>query len=359
VGAILSIQLTTHLSLKTGLVRGVAILVGMLVAMAGFSFGGDGLWVVVAVVAVSLVVGKLLGLSADVVRTVPVMCLSSLILGRGFGAVAVSQYMAETLVGVLVGGLASAFVHRESALERASGAVAQLSSSISTLLGELGAGAGGSYSRADAEEWLLSARGIAERAVEASGLVSAAEGHARWALSEKDRDVSDLTSSMAVVRLSTDQLVGIARSMFDSVVYHGELGRVEGLDTALRQTASAFEIHADLESGDATLSDFEAAVEHAREHTDAVGHELSDERDPATLVAAGSIVADLNRMVDQLEGNAEVLSLEADSLSRARALFAPIASSWPRRWRRDDDALVDEVQLEDEDEEDGYVPGCA
>jgi hypothetical protein len=335
VGAMLSIQVTSHLSLKSGAVRAFAILVGMLVAMAGFALVGKGVLVVVGVVGVSLVVGKLLGLSADVVRTVPAMCLYSLILGRGFGVVAVSQYMAETVIGVLVGVVASAFVHRMSAPERATIAVAALSGAIATLLGELGTGASSQYTRHDAERWLRSARSIANRADDVGILVGEAQGHARWALTEKERDVTDLTTSMAVMRLSTDQIVGIARSMFDSVVQYGELGRVEGLDDALLHTATAFEVHADLGVGNASTTDLAEAVEVAREQTEAVGVELSEERNPATLVAAGSIVADLHRMVDQLEGSAEVFSLEESGPSRSEALLAPITGVWPQRWSRE------------------------
>ena len=66
-----------------------------------------------------------------------------------------------------------------------------------------------------------------------------------------------------------------------------------------------------------------------------MGVELSEERNPATLVAAGSIVADLHRMVDQLEGSAEVFSLEESGPSRSEALLAPITGVWPQRWSRE------------------------
>ena len=128
-------------------------------------------------------------------------------------------------------------------------------------------------------------------------MVAAARAHARWALSASERDISNEVTALRTLRLSATQTVGIARALYDAAG-DASLAAMPELADALSHAGEAFAAHSSaVRGGGGAIT---PAIQRAGQRARSAGERLVELGDPAALVAAGSIVADLTRMVDQL-----------------------------------------------------------
>lgn len=316
VAAVLSVQMTTHLSLRAGVTRGLGVLGGLLVATLADRALGPGVVAVAAMTLIGLLGGRALGMSDDVARGVAATGVGMALSLSSLSAGGLVHYAAATLIGVVVGALASALVHRDPTIERAARALAELAGAMAEDLATWSVGVSNGYDAASAARWLGEARERASSTDAAMALVESAESHARFALSGDERDVSDLRAAAVALRLATGQMTGIARTLFDHAE-RGDLGDVTGLAVALAAAGRALARRSSaLAAGEAQPPS--GAIGEARSSARRVAEGIREVSDVATLVAAGSILADLARLLDQLDHDAPALEVPTPGRAGAR-----------------------------------------
>lgn len=309
VAATLSVQLTSQHSIKSGVTRGAGIVGGMLIAMGTYRITGSQALAVPVIVLGGLVGSRLLRLNDETGRSIAATGLVMMLSVTSLTLGAVGGYALTTLVGVAVGALATPFAHRAGAAVRARMELNGLGRSVADLLGQLAEASTRAYDRTEAESWLAAGRRLGDEVARVSTVVRAAIDEARWSVSNDSGDVAALEVSLRALTLSVGQVAGIARAVYDHAQV-GDLGEIHGLSEALTYASRAFCLHSHDDGGDET--DLAGAVASTRRRLHRVATALSDVDDATTLVTAGSIVADLTRMIDQLDRTSEALLVERE-----------------------------------------------
>jgi hypothetical protein len=185
--ALLVIQVTMYDTVRQSVQRVASVLAGVLIAVGVAVLVGLSWWSLGAVVAVSLLVGRLLRLGPHLLE-VPISAMLVLAVGGDPDVADVRVY--ETLVGAAVGVLVNLVVAPPLYLRPAGEAVRDLADRIAGFSRDLAAALRAGWSRADADHWLTQARAMnaeVDRAdrelarVEESARLNPRAGQTRWA----------------------------------------------------------------------------------------------------------------------------------------------------------------------------------
>jgi len=174
--ALLVVQLTLYETVTHGLGRIVSVLAGVLVAVAVASFVGLTWWSLGAIVAVSLVVGRLLRLGQHLLE-VPISAMLVLAVGGAKGVAA--GRVSETLIGAAVGIAVNAVIAPPLYVQPAGDALSELADRMGAFLRGLAVALGSGWSRAAADRWLDDARALGAEVARADRTFSRAEQSAR------------------------------------------------------------------------------------------------------------------------------------------------------------------------------------
>ncbi len=174
--ALLVVQLTLYETVTHGLGRIVSVLAGVLVAVAVASFVGLTWWSLGAIVAVSLVVGRLLRLGQHLLE-VPISAMLVLAVGGAKGVAA--GRVSETLIGAAVGIAVNAVIAPPLYVQPAGDALGELADRMGAFLRGLAVALGSGWSRAAADRWLDDARALGAEVARADRTFSRAEQSAR------------------------------------------------------------------------------------------------------------------------------------------------------------------------------------
>ncbi len=174
--ALLVVQLTLYQTLIHGLGRIGGVLAGVLVAVGVANVVGLTWWSLGAVVAGSLVVGRLLRLGPHLFEA-PITAMLLLEVGGG-GALGLSR-VAEALVGALVGIAVSVLVAPPLYLQPAGEAIGELAERMAHLTRNFAGGLRGPWSRTAADHWLDQARALRREVSRADLSLARAEESAR------------------------------------------------------------------------------------------------------------------------------------------------------------------------------------
>jgi len=174
--ALLVVQLTLYETVTHGLGRIVSVLAGVLVAVAVASFVGLTWWSLGAIVAVSLVVGRLLRLGQHLLE-VPISAMLVLAVGGAKGVAA--GRVSETLIGAAVGIAVNAVIAPPLYVQPAGDALGELADRMGAFLRGLAVALGSGWSRAAADRWLDDARARGAEVARADRTFSRAEQSAR------------------------------------------------------------------------------------------------------------------------------------------------------------------------------------
>jgi hypothetical protein len=174
--ALLVIQVTMYDTVRQSVQRIGSVLAGVLVAVGVAALVGLSWWSLGAVVAVSLLIGRLLRLGPQLLE-VPISAMLVLAVG-GDRAVADSRVY-ETLVGAAVGILVNLVIAPPLYLRPAGEAVRELAERIAGFSRELAAALRGGWSRANADHWLTAARAMDAEVDRVDRVVVRAEEGAR------------------------------------------------------------------------------------------------------------------------------------------------------------------------------------
>jgi hypothetical protein len=174
--ALLVVQLTLYQSIAHGLGRVGGVLAGVGVAVLVAHFVGLTWWSLGAVVAGSIVVGKVLRLGPHLFEA-PISAMLLLEVG-GSGALGLAR-VGEAVLGALVGIAVSMLVAPPLYLQPAGEAIGELAERMSRFAAGFGAAVVAPWSRPAADHWMARARAVAEEVRRAEVTVDRAEEAAR------------------------------------------------------------------------------------------------------------------------------------------------------------------------------------
>jgi len=155
--ALLVIQVTMYDTVRQSVQRVASVLAGVLVAVGVAAVVGLSWWSLGAVVAVSLVIGRLLRLGPQLLE-VPISAM--LVLAVGGDQDVADSRVYETLIGAAVGILVNLVIAPPLYLQPAGEAVRELADRIAAFGRNLAEGLRAEWSRAAADRWLTEARAM-------------------------------------------------------------------------------------------------------------------------------------------------------------------------------------------------------
>jgi uncharacterized membrane protein YccC len=185
--AILVVQLTLYSTLTSGLDRIASVVTGVLVAVGVAALTGLTWWSLGLVVAISLVVGRLLRLGANLLE-VPISAMLVLAAAStsagytpgssGLESTATGRVV-ETLIGAAVGILVNVLIAPPLYIQPADDAVGELVGKLSGWARELAGALRGDWNRAEAQRFLQAARDLGSEVNRADLHLSRTEESAR------------------------------------------------------------------------------------------------------------------------------------------------------------------------------------
>ncbi|MEV6302167.1 aromatic acid exporter family protein [Actinoplanes sp. NPDC051861] len=340
ISAVLSVQMSSHASLREGTQRLIATLAGIAGAVAVWKAFGLSPLSIAVIAACGLAAGRLLRLGDGSVA-VPATSLGILVAGSTVTEAFVWQRVATTALGIVVGMILSPLVGGMTPLERARHKLAHLSAEIAGLLADLGAGARDGYSQEQAAGWLARSRELDEDLDDATAAVEDLTKQARWSLTTPVAQVVPLQQTTRVLEHGVHQVNSVARSMFDATVtphaadVPGQVGEV------LTTAAEAFTAHATLVAdpdAEATLTNLLEGLREQRKHTlRTVRTELDD---TGVLVLTGSIMTDVDRMAGSLSRSAPALAVGERAPEPGIPAVSEVLPAVRRLWDRGRDRLA-------------------
>lgn len=175
--ALLVVQLTMYETVAHGLQRIVGVVAGVLVAVAVATFVGLTWWSLGAVVALSLILGRLLRLGSQLLE-VPISAMLVLAVGGSQDVAAGRVY--ETLIGAAVGILVNAVISPPLYLQPAGDALGELADRMALFLRQLADQLRAGWSREAADRWLTEARLLGAEVSRADRTLARVEESARF-----------------------------------------------------------------------------------------------------------------------------------------------------------------------------------
>ena len=157
--ALLVVQLTLYQSLVHGLGRVAGVLAGVVVAVLVGNVAGLTWWSLGAVVAGSIVVGRLLRLGPHLFEA-PISAM--LLLEVGGGEALAFARVEEAVLGALVGIAVSVLVAPPLYLQPAGEAIGELAERMARFARGFGEGVQGPWSRPAADHWMAEARAVGD-----------------------------------------------------------------------------------------------------------------------------------------------------------------------------------------------------
>jgi uncharacterized membrane protein YgaE (UPF0421/DUF939 family) len=175
--ALLVVQLTMYETVASGLQRVASVVAGVLIAVGVATYVGLTWWTLGAVVAASLVIGRLLRLGANLLE-VPISAMLVLAVGGAEGAALDRIY--ETLIGAGVGVAVNALIAAPLYVQPASDALGELAERMAAFLRQLADQLGAGWSREAADRMLNEARRLGAEVARADRTLARAHNSARF-----------------------------------------------------------------------------------------------------------------------------------------------------------------------------------
>jgi Aromatic acid exporter family member 1 len=308
--ALLVVQLTLYETVAHGWERILSVTAGVSVAALFASFVGLNWWSLGAVVAVSLVAGRLLRLGPHL----PEVAISAmLVLAVGGSETAAFERVGETLIGAAVGIVANLLIAPPLYLQPAGDAIADLADRISAQCTALADSLQGSWTREAADQHLDRARELGAEVARAERRLSQVEQSAR--LHPRARTLGEvqprLRTALTALEHAQVGLRNLARALLDRTYYlppeladEAYSGETRGaLGGVLNAVAAATDTVAPIATGHADgppLADRLAEVEERTEHLSALLY-VDPHADAAAWQKNGALRAAIDRLRVELD----------------------------------------------------------
>ncbi|GGN14434.1 uncharacterized membrane protein YgaE (UPF0421/DUF939 family) [Actinoplanes campanulatus] len=301
--ATLSVQMSSHASLRAGAQRLIGTVAGIALSVAAWGVFGLSAWSIAVIAGLGLAVGRVLRLG-DASVLVPLTSLGILVGGTAVTEAFVWERVAATALGIVVGVILSPLVGGMTPLERARVKATQLSTEIARLLRQLGDGVQDGYDRDQAEQWLARSRELDEDLGDAIAAVEELTKQARWSLTTPIAKVTPLDERVRALEHGVHQVNSVARSMFDAAATSHTPAVPKRLGQVLIAVSEAFEAHA---SDAGKLEQVLGDLRETRQRT--LRQVRTEIDDTGVLVLTGSIMTDIERMAGGLERSAPALAV--------------------------------------------------
>jgi uncharacterized membrane protein YgaE (UPF0421/DUF939 family) len=310
--ALLVVQLTMHETLAHGWERILSVTAGVSVAAVFAQLVGLNWWSLGAVVAVSLIAGRLLRLGPHL----PEVAISAmLVLAVGGGESAAAERVVETLIGAAVGIAVNLVIAPPLYLQPAGDAVAELADRMGRHCTDLAAALRGSWTREAADQHLEHARDLGREVARAEQQLARVEQSAR--LNPRARQVGHaqprLRTALTALEHAQIGLRNLSRALLDRTYYlppdiaeqaYPPPAR-DALAAVLGSAAAAIHAVAPIATGKHpedpdTVVNHLADVEHHTEHLAALLH-VDPHADPAAWQQHGALLAAIDRLRVEVE----------------------------------------------------------
>jgi uncharacterized membrane protein YgaE (UPF0421/DUF939 family) len=305
--AVYAVQLTVRTSVVDGAKRTVLMSLSVFLAVGILRTVGLSPFAVVALVFVSLGVGQLLRLGLSGSLQIPGTAIFILALGTSLTTAEVFDRVWATLIGAIIGAAASYVAYPGDPRARARRALAELAASIADLLGEMSVGVTRNPTATETDLWLARSRGLEEDLEHLRPLVDEAVAFLSVDIFGRKTGSSELSGVLAALTHSVAQLRAIARTLFDHRL-DGAPRLPASLAEVLARTALAYHARAEALQGDDPNVD--AALEAVRQARRESLRSLRRVDQTGSWVVSGAILTEVDRMVQQLEGDAPALGLK-------------------------------------------------
>lgn len=234
--ALLVVQLTMYQTLAQGVQRVVSVAAGVLLAVAVAAFVGLTWWSLGAVVATSLVIGRMLRLGPQLLE-VPISAMLVLALGRAAEDAALGRVY-ETLIGAAVAVLVNLVIAPPLYAQPASDALSELADRMAVFVRELATELRAGWTREAADRWLARARALGGEVARADQTLARAEESARFnPRGGRAREVQPrLRIALTGLELCYVSLRSLSRALLDRAYFvpvEEETVYDEGVRTAL------------------------------------------------------------------------------------------------------------------------------
>ena len=313
--AVYAVQLTVRTSVLDGAKRTVLMGLSVLLAVVILRTVGLSALAVIALVFVSLGAGQLLRLGLSGSLQIPGTAIFILALGTSLTTAKVLDRVWATLIGAVIGAAASYVAYPGDPRERARRCLAELAAKIAELLAEMSAGVARTPTATETDVWLARSRALEDDLDHARPLVDEAVAFLRVDVFGRKTGASELSQVLAALAHSVAQLRAIARTLFDHRL-DGAPRLPASLAEVLSRTALAYRARAEALQGDDPNVD--AALEAVRQARRESLRSLRRVDETGSWVVSGAILTEVDRMVQQLEGDAPALDLHA-ATRRGRA----------------------------------------
>lgn len=312
--ALLVVQLTMYQTLANGLERVASVLAGVLVAVGVAAFVGLTWWSLGAVVAISLILGRLLRLGPQLLE-VPISAMLVLAVGGAREVAAGRVY--ETLIGAAVGVAVNVAIAPPLYLQPAGDAVGELADRMAAFLRQLAGQLREAWSRELADRWLNEARVLGHEVGHAERALARAEESARFNPRGRQARAAQPRLNVALTALGHCHVTmrSLCRSLLDRTYFVPPEEEATAYDDRIRQAlgdaldaaAGAIERVPGVASGAAPVDVARGEVEIWLARLHEARDRLADLLlvDPRTDAAAweqhGALLAALDRMRVEVE----------------------------------------------------------
>ena len=312
--ALLVVQLTMYETVSSGLQRVASVVAGVLIAVGVATFVGLTWWSLGAVVAASLVIGRLLHLGHHLLE-VPISAMLVLAVGGAEGAALDRVY--ETLIGAAVGVAVNAVIAAPLYVQPASDAIGELTERMGGFLRQLADQLGEGWSRESADRMLNEARRLGDEVEHADRTLARAQDSARFnpRVAEAREALPRLRTGLTGLEHVYVTIRNLCRSLLDrtyfvpseqaETVYDAQVRGV--LAQVLAAAADAIEhvsaVTAGTEDQDVARAEVDRQLFELHRHRDRLAELLHEESttDRAIWQQHGALLTDLDRMRVEIE----------------------------------------------------------
>jgi len=311
--AVYAVQLTVRTSVLDGVKRTLLMALSVFLAVAILKTIGLSAVAVMVLVFVSLAAGQLLRLGASGSLQIPGTAIFILALGTSVSTSVLFDRVWATLVGAIIGAAASYVAYPGDPRSRARRALAGIAGSIADLLSEMSAGVTRTPTATETDVWLARSRALEEELEQARPLVDEAVAFLRVDPFGRKSASTELSQTLASLTHSVAQLRAIARTLFDHRI-DGAPRLPASLAEVLSRTAVAYSAQAEVLEGHAPTVD--ATLEAVRQARRESLRSLRRVDETGSWVVSGAILTEVDRMVEQLGGDAPALDVPGKSSRR-------------------------------------------
>jgi len=312
--ALLVVQLTMYETLASGLQRVASVLAGVLIAVGVATVVGLTWWSLGAVVAASLVIGRLMRLGAHLLE-VPISAMLVLAVGGAEGAALDRVY--ETLIGASVGVAVNLVIAAPLYVQPASDALGELAERMAAFLRQLADQLGEGWSRESADRMLSEARRLGGEVARADRTLARAQDSARFnpRIAQAREALPRLLTGLTGLEHTYLTIRNLCRSLLDrtyfvpseqaETVYDTQVRGV--LAQVLQAAADAVEHVSAVTSGtegqDAARTEVDRRLSELHRHRDRLAELLHEEStaDRAAWQQHGALITALDRMRIEVE----------------------------------------------------------